>query len=84
MTEERPGKCGFAEHLGDERQLEHFESGAAVLFGDREARDAHLCEPAPERRHVLGIGVEDLAQTGCGTFVLDEAAHRLLEHLLLF
>src|SRR5262245_2978107 len=48
VAEEGPRQRGRAEHLGREREVEDLEPGAAVLLGEREARDAELREPVPE------------------------------------
>ena len=84
VAEERHRHRAAAELLGDERELEQLEARAAVRLGHREARDADLGEPLPERGHGLALAVEDRAHRLRRALLRDEAAHRVLEQLLLF
>ena len=83
VPEERDGHGAAAQLLGDQRELEQLEARAALRLGHDEARDADLGEPLPERRHLLPVAVEDRAHLLRRALLRDEAAHRLLQQLLL-
>jgi hypothetical protein len=76
-------QCGISQHLGDQGQVEHLEAGAAVGLGHAQARDAHLDQALPQGGVVATAGVEDLAQPRRRALRLGEAAHGLLQQLLL-
>jgi hypothetical protein len=84
VAEERHRQRALAEHLGREREVEHVERAAAVLVGEREARDADLDESLPERGVVSVAGLEQRSQPRRRTLRRGEAADRILEQSLLF
>ena len=82
VAEERHRHRAAAELLGDERELEQLEAGAAVRLRHDEAGDADLGQPLPERGHGLALAVEDRAHRLRRALLRDEAPHRALEQLL--
>jgi hypothetical protein len=84
VTQERDRNGAAAQLLRYEREIEQLEPRSPVLFGDDEARDAHLGEALPERDAALALAVEDLAHLLGRALPGDEAADCLLEKLLLF
>jgi hypothetical protein len=79
VAEERHRHRAAAELLGDERELEQLEAGAAECLRHAEAGDADLREALPERGHGLVLAVEDRAHRLRWTLRRDEAPHRLLK-----
>ena len=76
---ERAGGEPGAELLDDDHELGETEAGAAVLLGDVQTQPSELGQCAPERRHGLGVGLEELTSGALGVVPGEEVGGDLGE-----